>query len=70
MKDGPEGETVLSKLKSIEVGIDSDGDPITLRDDTGGRPIAYYSAGTKADEEPDDHVHDPAQCGTGRPDNR
>jgi hypothetical protein len=29
MKDGPEGETVASRLESVEVGIDSDGDPIT-----------------------------------------
>lgn len=29
MKDGPEGETVASRLEVVEVGIDEDGDPIT-----------------------------------------
>src|SRR5262249_7210560 len=29
MKDGPEGDSLISKLESIEVGADSDGDPIT-----------------------------------------
>lgn len=29
MKDGPEGEQVFSRLLSVEVGTDSDGDPIT-----------------------------------------
>ena len=29
MKDGPEGETIVSKLEAVEVGTDMDGDPIT-----------------------------------------
>jgi hypothetical protein len=29
MKDGPEGDTVVSRLESLEVGVDIDGDPIT-----------------------------------------
>jgi hypothetical protein len=29
MKDGPEGDIVPSKLESLEVGVDTDGDPIT-----------------------------------------
>jgi hypothetical protein len=29
MKDGPEGETLVSKLEAVEVGNDMDGDPIT-----------------------------------------
>jgi hypothetical protein len=29
LKDGPEGDSLISKLESIEVGTDSDGDPIT-----------------------------------------
>ena len=29
MKDGPEGETLVSKLEAVEVGTDMDGDPIT-----------------------------------------
>ncbi len=29
MKDGPEGDTVVSRLEAVEVGIDQDGDPIT-----------------------------------------
>lgn len=29
MKDGPEGEVVVSALDSVQVGIDQDGDPIT-----------------------------------------
>jgi hypothetical protein len=29
MRDGPEGERVVSRLEPIEVGTDSDGDPIT-----------------------------------------
>jgi hypothetical protein len=29
MKDGPEGETIVSRLEPVEVGIDRDGDPIT-----------------------------------------
>jgi AAA domain len=29
MKDGPEGEQIVSKLETVEVGIDPDGDPLT-----------------------------------------
>jgi hypothetical protein len=29
MKDGEEGDTIASKLKSVEVGVDDDGEPIT-----------------------------------------
>jgi hypothetical protein len=29
MKDGPEGETIVSRLEPVEVGTDHDGDPIT-----------------------------------------
>jgi hypothetical protein len=29
MKDGPEGDTITSRLESVEVGTDIDGDPIT-----------------------------------------
>ena len=29
MKDGPEGAEIVSRLKSVEVGADDDGDPIT-----------------------------------------
>jgi AAA domain len=29
MKDGPEGETIVSKLEAVDVGTDLDGDPIT-----------------------------------------
>jgi hypothetical protein len=29
MKDGPEGETIVSKLEAVEVGTHMDGDPIT-----------------------------------------
>jgi hypothetical protein len=29
MKDGPEGETIVSHLEPVEVGVDRDGDPIT-----------------------------------------
>jgi len=29
MKDGPEGDTIASRLEQVEVGIDEDGDPIT-----------------------------------------
>ena len=29
MKDGPEGEHIVSKLASVQVGTDTDGDPIT-----------------------------------------
>ena len=29
MKDGPEGETLVSRLEAVEVGTDMDGDPIT-----------------------------------------
>jgi hypothetical protein len=29
MKDGPEGETIVSRLEPIEVGTDQDGDPVT-----------------------------------------
>lgn len=29
MKDGPEGDTIVSRLEQVEVGIDEDGEPIT-----------------------------------------
>src|SRR5262249_23946788 len=29
MKDGPEGETIVSRLEQVELGQDVDGDPIT-----------------------------------------
>lgn len=29
MRDGPEGERVISRLEQVEVGTDADGDPIT-----------------------------------------
>jgi hypothetical protein len=29
MRDGPEGERVISRLEQIQVGMDADGDPIT-----------------------------------------
>ena len=29
MKDGAEGDTIVSRLENVEVGIDEDGDPIT-----------------------------------------
>jgi hypothetical protein len=29
MKDGPEGETIVSRLEAVEVALDVDGDPIT-----------------------------------------
>jgi AAA domain len=29
MKDGPTGDTIVSRLENVEVGIDEDGDPIT-----------------------------------------
>jgi hypothetical protein len=29
MKDGPEGETIASRLEAVEIGTDIDGDPIT-----------------------------------------
>ena len=29
MKDGPEGETVVSRLETVKVGVDEDGEPIT-----------------------------------------
>jgi hypothetical protein len=29
MKDGPDGDTVLSRLEQVEVGTDTDGEPIT-----------------------------------------
>jgi hypothetical protein len=28
-KDGPQGDTIISRLQEVEVGIDEDGDPIT-----------------------------------------
>jgi hypothetical protein len=29
MKDGATGDTIVSRLEKVEVGIDEDGDPIT-----------------------------------------
>jgi hypothetical protein len=51
MKDGPTGDTIVSRLESVEVGIDEDGDPITscvvLPSETCGKATAIVSGASK-----------------------
>jgi AAA domain len=51
MKDGPTGDAIVSRLESVEVGVDEDGDPITscvvLPSETCGKSAPKVTGATK-----------------------